>query len=265
MEIRAIDSGPAGGEAGMMKMKLEDRVAIVTGASRGIGHAVARAYADHGAKVALVSRNLQDLDRVVSERTTGQEMLPIQADVGKEEDVSRFVSQVMNHFGKIDILVNNAGVLTRKAPLQEVTLEEWDLTLSVNLTGYFLCAKHVLPIMQKRKSGVILFVSSGAGKREAPEWGPYAVSKFGVEGLNLVVAAEARSYGIRVNAVNPGGVRTAMRNLAYPDENPMHLTSPEEVAPLFVYLASSEARHVTGQSVDFREWIQAHPEWKYGA
>ncbi len=244
--------------------KLENRVAIVTGASRGLGYAVARAYADHGARVVIVSRNFGELESVTGKWSEGCEVLPVQTDVTKEDEVSQLVEKTMNQFGKIDILVNNAGVLTPKGPIHEVTVQDWNLTMDVNLKGSFLCTKYVLPIMRQRKSGVIIYVSSGAGKRPAPEWGPYAVSKFGVEGLNQVVAAEAKSHGIRVNAVNPGGVRTTMRSMAYPEENPMLLCTPEEVAPLFVYLASSDAKDVTGQSIDFKDWIQSFPDWKYG-
>lgn len=246
----------------MKRKKLEDRVAIVTGASRGIGRAVAKAYAEHGAKVVIVSRQLKELEAVASERADGNDLWPVQADVTREDEVSRLVEETMNHFGKIDILVNNAGILTRKALIHEVAVEDWDLTMDVNLRGAFLCTKYVLPVMMERKSGVIIYVSSGAGKKEAPEWGPYAVSKFGIEGLNLVVASEAKSYGIRVNAVNPGGVRTAMRAMAYPEENPMLLPIPEEVTPLFVYLASPEAKSVTGQSIAFKDWTQSFADWK---
>lgn len=247
------------------RRKLEDRVAIVTGASRGLGYAIAKAYANQGAKVAVVGRNQADLEKVAAESTQDEELFPIAADVSQEKDVNRMIDQTMNHFGKIDILVNNAGVLTTKGPIHEVELEDWEYTLSVNLRGCFLCTKYVLPIMIQRKSGVIIFVSSGAGKKGIPMWGPYSVSKSGVEGLARVVAAEAKPYGIRANAVNPGAVRTAMRAMAEPEENPMALPTPEEVTPLFVYLASSEAKEVTGQSVNFWEWLQAFPEWKYCA
>jgi NAD(P)-dependent dehydrogenase (short-subunit alcohol dehydrogenase family) len=146
--------------------------------------------------------------------------------------------------------------------LHQIRIPEWDLTMAVNLRGPFLCMRAVLPHMLAQQQGSIIMVSSGAGKREAPGWGAYAVSKFGVEGLTLMAAGETRAQGIRVNAVNPGGMRTAMRALAYPDEDPLTLPTPEELTGVFVYLASEASRGVTGQSLQARDWLQDHPEWR---
>jgi NAD(P)-dependent dehydrogenase (short-subunit alcohol dehydrogenase family) len=134
--------------------------------------------------------------------------------------------------------------------------------MAVNLRGPFLCMRAVLPQMLALRHGSIITISSGAGKREAPFWGPYAVSKFGIEGLTLLVAGETRTSGVRVNAVNPGGVRTAMRAMAYPTEDPRTLPTPEELTGIFVYLASEASHQVTGQSFEAREWLQEHPEWR---
>lgn len=245
--------------------RLQNRVAVVTGSSRGIGSAVARAFAAHGAMLALVARDEGNLEAIKRDLEEETEVLAVPGDISREKDVARFVEAVMKRFGKIDVLVNNAGILTPQALIHEVQTEDWDRTLAVNLRGMFLMIKHVLPVMLERKSGVIINVSSGAGKHGAPGWGPYSASKFGVEALTQVLAAETRSQGIRTNAVNPGGVRTSMRAMAYPEENLLSLPHPDEVAPLFVYLASSEGRGMTGQSFEFREWIRAHPMWKIPA
>ena len=115
--------------------------------------------------------------------------------------------------------------------------------------------------MLAQRKGSIINVSSGAGKREAPLWGPYAVSKFGIEGLTLVAASETREHGVRVNAVNPGGVRTAMRAMAYPEEDPLTLPAPEDITSVFVYLACDASRGVTGESIGAQAWLKAHPKW----
>jgi NAD(P)-dependent dehydrogenase (short-subunit alcohol dehydrogenase family) len=238
-------------------------VAIITGASRGLGRAVAVRFAREGARVALCSRDANAVEEAARDiRRAGGEVLAMKADVSSDREVDRLVGQTLKTFERIDTLVNNAGVLIPKMPLQQVRITDWDLTMAVNLRGPFLCLRAVLPHMLARREGSIINVSSGAGKREAPLWGPYAVSKFGVEGLTLVAAGEARGHGVRVNAVNPGGARTTMRAMAYPGEDPTTLPAPEELTGVFVYLASPASREVTGQSLDARDWLAAHPEWR---
>lgn len=246
-----------------MQGHLTGKVALITGASHGIGEAVARRFVQEGAKVALVSRSseaLQKLSQAIKKE--GGEALPLVADVSIEEEVVQSVQGALTAFGAIDILVTSAGILTPRAPLVNVTEEDWERTMAVNLKGSFLPSREVLKGMTKKKSGSIIFISSGAGKRPAPYWGPYAVSKFGIEGLMLAMAEEVREYGVRVNAVNPGGTRTRMRAMAYPDEDPKTLPAPQEITGLFVYLGSDASKKVTGQSVELREWLAKHPEWK---
>jgi len=244
-------------------MRLDGTVAIVTGASRGLGKAVAIRFAKEGARVVLCSRNATAIGEVAREiRRTGGAAVALKADVASDRDVDRLTNTTLKTFGRIDVLVNNAGILTPKAPLHQVRVSDWDLTMAVNLRGPFLCMRTVLPHMLAQRNGSIINVSSGAGKREAPLWGPYAVSKFGVEGLTLVAAGEARASGVRVNAVNPGGVRTSMRAMAYPDEDPMTLPTPEDITGVFVYLASEASSHITGQSFEAREWLNEHLEWR---
>ncbi|MFH1857933.1 MAG: SDR family oxidoreductase [Candidatus Omnitrophota bacterium] len=246
-----------------MKGHLVNQVALITGAGRGIGEGVAYRYAQEGAKVALVSRGREVLRKVVQRiRKEGGETLSVVADVSVEEEVTRLVRTTVKVFGKIDILVTAAGVLTSRSPIVEVTEEDWETTMAVNLKGSFLCSREVLKEMMKQKSGSIILISSGAGKRPAPYWGPYGVSKFGIEGLMLTMAEEVRNLGIRVNAVNPGGTRTRMRAKAYPDEDPGTLPTPEEISGLFVYLGSEASKKLTGQSIELRDWLVQHPEWK---
>ncbi len=244
-------------------MKLANTVAIVTGAGRGLGRAVALRFAREGARIVICSRTPKDVETVAIEiRREGGEVLALKADVSQERDVDRLVAMTLGTFSKIDVLVNNAGVLTPKAPIDRVKVTDWETTMAVNLRGPFLCIRAVLPHLRTQRSGSIINVSSGAGKRPAPLWGPYAVSKFGIEGLTALVAEEARADGVRANAVNPGGTRTTMRAAAYPEEDPGQLPAPEELAGLFVYLACEASRDVTGQSIQGRDWLKDHPEWR---
>jgi NAD(P)-dependent dehydrogenase (short-subunit alcohol dehydrogenase family) len=141
----------------------------------------------------------------------------------------------------------------------EYPVVAWEEVVRVNLTGSFFMIREALKVMMPQRGGSIINVSSGVGRIGKARWGAYAASKFGLEGLTQVVADEVREFGIRVNAVNPGPTRTEMRALAYPEEDPLTLATPDEVVPIFVYLASDAATAVTGQSLDARDWLsQAH-------
>src|SRR5712671_2720258 len=163
-------------------------IVLVTGTSRGIGQAIAAAFRERGDTV------------VGASRTDG-------CDVSREADVARLFAGIT----QLDVLINNAGILTPRKPMIDVTVEEWDATMAVNLRGVFLCTRAALKVMIPQRHGLIINVSSGAGKRAAPEWGAYAVSKWGVEGFTKTVAEEIKDTGVKVVAVNPGGTRTGMR------------------------------------------------------
>lgn len=235
------------------KKALQGKVAVITGAGKGIGRAVAKAFAEAGATLSVLSRSAGDLTSLRQE-IGSEPFLWNAGDVADEAFVRFSVDNTRKTLSRIDVLVNNAGILTPKGALTEIESADWDETLRVNLRGPFLMMKHVLPAMAAQKEGVVLNLTSGAGKRAASGWGAYAVSKFGVEGLTRVGAEEMRPFGVRVNAVNPGGTRTRMRAAAYPQEDPRTLPTPEEVAEFFVWMASDAARDITGQSVDYRQW-----------
>ena len=243
--------------------RLTGDVAIITGASRGLGRAIALRFAREGARIAICSRTPEEVELVAKEvRRLGGEVLALKADVSQERDVDRLVAMTRKTFGRIDVLVNNAGILTPRGPIDQVKVTDWDRTIAANLRGPFLCIRGVLPHMRAQGGGSIINVSSGAGTRPAPLWGAYAVSKFGIEGLTALAAEETRGQGVRVNAVNPGGFRTAMRARAYPEEDPMRLSQPDALTGLFVYLASDASREVTGMSLDAPEWLNQHPQWR---
>jgi NAD(P)-dependent dehydrogenase (short-subunit alcohol dehydrogenase family) len=233
---------------------LTGKVALVTGASRGIGKAVALAYAREGAKVFICARRRGPLAQAAREiRAAGGEADYLAVDLSKANEVKRLVKEARRRYGTIHILVNNASVLGPRLPIAEYPLGEWEKVLKVNLTALFLLTKEALRLMIPQKAGSIINVSSGVGRVGKARWGAYAVSKFGVEGFTQVLAEEMKELNIRVNAVNPGGTRTAMRAAAYPDEDPLTLPTPEEITAVFVYLASSESAGVAGKSFDARD------------
>jgi NAD(P)-dependent dehydrogenase (short-subunit alcohol dehydrogenase family) len=237
--------------------KLIGKVALITGASRGIGKAVALEYAKQGAQVFICARRRAPLARAAKEiRAGGGEVHYLAADLAKGRDVKRIIKEVKRRYGRVDILVNNASVLGPRVPIANYPLDAWEEVIRVNLTALFLLTKETLGLMIPQREGSIVNVSSGVGRVGKARWGAYAVSKFGVEGFTQVLADEVKDLNIRVNAVNPGGTRTEMRAAAYPEEDPFTLPTPAEITRVFVYLASPESTGVTGKSFDAREWLK---------
>ena len=232
---------------------LEGKVALVTGASQGLGRALALAFAREGARVAINSRSEEGVRPVAGEaESAGAEVLALAADVSRSADVERLVGTTVERFGRIDVLVNNAGVLGPRVPIEEYPEDEWRRVIDANLTGLFLVTKAAIPHMPE--GGSIINVVSGVSVEGRAEWGAYSVSKFGVEGLTQILASELEERGIRANAVDPGGMRTEMRAAAYPEEDPMTRITPEENTGVFLYLASDESREVTGQRFKAQEF-----------
>jgi NAD(P)-dependent dehydrogenase (short-subunit alcohol dehydrogenase family) len=240
--------------------KLRGKVALITGGSRGIGKAVATAYAREGAGVFICARKEADVQKTVAEiESFGARAQGCAGDVGKIEDAQRMVQRAAAQFGRIDILVNNASLLGPRVPVANYPVATWEEVLRVNLTGPFLMIQEALQVMIPQRQGSIINVSSGVGRIGRARWGAYAASKFGVEGLTQVVADEVREFGVRANAVNPGPTRTEMRAFAYPEEDPFTLPTPDAIVPVFIYLAADDSASVTGQSVDAQDWSrQAH-------
>ncbi|MBI2369450.1 MAG: SDR family oxidoreductase [Deltaproteobacteria bacterium] len=230
-----------------MAMKLKDRVAVLTGAGRGIGRAVALAYAQEDASLVLAARTTSELEATAADvRGLGRPCLAVPCDVAQEDQVQALVDRALKEFGRIDVLVSNAGVMTSPAPLAELEIRKWDYTLNVNLRGTFLCARAVLPSMLRQRGGSIITVSSMMGHGIYPRHGAYVVSKWGVETLTRVLAEEVRGSGVRVNAVDPGVVATRMTHFSG--------SKPESVTGVFLYLASEDSKKVTGQVLSAQEW-----------
>jgi len=235
---------------------LGGKVALITGASQGLGRALALAYAREGARVVINARSEESIRPVAGEvEALGAEVLALAANVSKSADVRRLVDAATQRFDRIDVLVNNAGVLGPRVAIAEYPEDEWRRVIDANLTGPFLVSKAVVPHMPE--GGSIVNVVSGVSVEGRPEWGAYSVSKFGVEGLTQILASELEDRGIRVNAVDPGGMRTEMRAAAYPEEDPMTRITPEENAGVFLYLASDESKGVTGERFKAQEFRKA--------
>jgi NAD(P)-dependent dehydrogenase (short-subunit alcohol dehydrogenase family) len=228
-------------------LKLKDKVAVITGGGRGIGKAIAMAYASEGAKLALCARTPSELEQTVREiQALKAECKGWSCDVSLEEPVQDFIAHVLKVFGKVDVLVNNAGVMTRPAPTTELEVKKWDYTIAVNLRGPFLVTRAVLPLMIKQKSGSIINVSSSIGRSAYANFIAYATSKWGLEGFTQTLAAEVGSYNIRANSVEPGYVATKLTGYRG--------SQPESVTDVFVYLASDEAQGVTGKMLSSSGW-----------
>jgi NAD(P)-dependent dehydrogenase (short-subunit alcohol dehydrogenase family) len=235
---------------------LKGKVAMITGASQGLGRALALAYAKEGASIVINSRSQESIRPVAEEaESLGAEVLALAADVSRSADVERLVGAATQRFGRIDVLVNNAGLLGPRVAIEEYPEDEWRRVIDANLTGPFLVSKAVIPHMPE--GGSIVNVVSGVSVEGRAEWGAYSVSKFGVEGLTQILSAELKERGIRVNAVDPGGMRTEMRAAAYPEEDPMTRIIPEENTEVFLYLADDKSKDVTGERFKAQEFQKA--------
>ena len=241
--------------------RLEGRVALITGSSRGIGRAVAIRAAKEGAKVAVnYLRNRKAADEVVQMiRNGGGEAIAIQADVSDSKQVELMVATVLEKFGRVDILVNNAGIQEAK-PLIEVSDASWKRMLDVHLTGTFYCTRAVARVMIKQRYGKIINMASMMGVMGYPGIVPYCSAKAGIIGFTKAAAKELAPFGIRVNAVAPGYILTDLiggKDISQKSREAFEekillrrLGTPEEVASIVCYLASDEAGYIVGETIN---------------
>jgi NAD(P)-dependent dehydrogenase (short-subunit alcohol dehydrogenase family) len=234
-----------------MARPLAGRIAVVTGASRGIGRAAALGLAEAGAHVVALARTqgaLEELDDQI--RAAGGSATLVPVDLRDFEAVDRLGGAIHERWGKLDILIGNAGILGELAPLTHVDQPVWDAVMTVNVTANWRLIRSLDPLLRRSDAGRAVFVSSGAAHKCTAYWGPYSVSKAALEALVRTYANETAQTPIRVMLVNPGPLRTNMRRAAMPGEDPMTLKMPEELAPHLVRLASPEWRE-TGRIYDF--------------
>lgn len=249
----------------MKASELDGKVALITGAGRGLGRELVHAFAASGARVAFCARRpVDDLAQSI-----GADALGVSGDVGKPADVDRLVKATFQRFGRIDILVNNVGVAGPTASIEDTSLDEWEKTIRVNLTGTFLCTKAVVPHMRRQNSGTIINIGSITGKRPLSFRTPYAASKAALIGITRTLAEELGPAGIRVNLVSPGaiegerldeimhaqaqarGVDAATIRKQFSSFSPLNrLVSPADVVDMCLFLASNRAKVITGQDLN---------------
>lgn len=238
-------------------LSLEGKIGLITGASRGIGKAIALAFADAGADVAIASRRLEDLEQVAGEiETKGRKALCVPTHTRKIDDLENLVHKTMEAYNRIDILVNNAATNPAMGPIVDTDEKIYDHIMETNLKGYFMLSKLVGNIMRDQKEGVIINVSSAGGLSPAQGLGPYCISKAGINMLTKAMALEMGPYNVRVNAIAPRIVKTKFSEALWSNEELMKreyqftplkcVATPEEIAHTALYLASSATNYMTG-------------------
>jgi NAD(P)-dependent dehydrogenase (short-subunit alcohol dehydrogenase family) len=238
-----------------------DRVAVVTGAGSGMGLATAQAFAESGAAVVLADRNEQTLQTATAELTSaGRQALGVACDVSDEEQVAGLVDHAVETFGRLDFAFNNAGVEQATAAAADITEEEWDRIVAINLRGVFLCMKYEIPLMLEQGGGAIVNTSSGAGVKGFPGGAAYVAAKHGVVGLSKSAALDYAASNIRINAICPGIIDTRMMDRVTGDtpegraavisQEPIgRMGTPEEIAAAVVWLCSDAASFATGHAM----------------
>lgn len=238
---------------------LEGRVVLVTGAGAGIGRAAALAYARHGANVVLLGRTRSKLeavfDVIAAETATKPVIVPADLATLDEAAADNLAEAIRDDYGRLDGILHNASVLGPRVPVAHYPADAWAEVMQVNAMAPVLLTRALLPLLEAAPDASIVFTSSGVGRVGRAYWGAYAVSKFATEGLSQTLADELESTGpVRVNALNPGGTRTAMRAAAYPAEDPATLPKPEAHMDLYLYLMGPDSEGVTGRSIDAAAW-----------
>ncbi len=234
---------------------LRGRVIAITGAGDGIGQAVALAAATHGAELVLIGRSVSKLEAVHAQiaalNKAEASIAPLDLERALANDYDQLADALQRRYGRLDGLLHNAAILGVLAPIEQYDVPTWCRVLHVNLTAAFALTQVLLPLLRSAADASIVFTSSGAGRQGSAYWGAYTVSKFGVEALMRTLADELEHAGTpRVNALNPGPVRTRMRRQAFPAEDVTRLAAPADIVQPYLWLLGPDSRGVNGQSLD---------------
>ena len=234
---------------------LNDRIIMVTGAGSGIGKTAAATYAAAGATVILAGRTVEKLELVYDQiiQAGGKEPLiyPVDFEGATEDDFNELANQIDQQFGRLDGLLLNAGILGQRTPLSKYRQDVWDKVLKVNVSSQHLLTKALMPILEASENASVIFTTSGVGRVGRAFWGAYAASKFAIEGMAQVWAAENEGLNsVRINCINPGATSTQMRATAFPAENPESIASPTDIMPAYLYLMGPDSKGINGQSID---------------
>lgn len=234
---------------------LAGRHILVTGAGDGIGAALSRSCAAHGATVILLGRTQSKLEQIYDQIIDAGGPQPgifvMDLEMAGPDQYEQLSGAVMEAYGKLDGLVHNAGILGDRSPVEHYDVETWQRVMHINLTAPFILTRTLFHLLRRSDDASVIFTSSGVGRVGKPFWGAYAVSKFGTEGLMQVLSSEVEgSSNIRANAINPGPTRTAMRRAAYPGEDPDSLKSPDEIIGTYLFLLGPDSRDINGKSLE---------------
>lgn len=233
---------------------LKNKVILVTGAGDGIGKVAALTYARHGATVILLGKTVNKLtavyDEIVAAGGAEPAIVPLDLKGATAKHYRDMATTIEAEFGRLDGVLHNAGILGVLTPFEHIDLPTWNDIMQVNVTAAMLMTQALLPVLKRADSASVVFTSSGVGRKGRAFWGPYAVSKFATEGLMQIMADELENSNIRVNCINPGATRTAMRSKAYPGEDVNTLKTPADLMWLYLYLMSDDSKTVNGQSLD---------------
>ncbi|ASI90393.1 YciK family oxidoreductase [Vibrio mediterranei] len=233
---------------------LKGKVILVTGAGAGIGRQAALSYAEHGATVILLGRNVKNLeylyDEIESAGYPQPAIIPLDLKGATKQNYIDMAETIEGQFGKLDGILHNASVLGTLSPFDQIDEETFDDVMQINVKSEFLMTQALLPALKKAEAGRVIFTSSTVGHSGRAFWGTYAISKFATEGMMQILADELSDTEIRVNAINPGATRTRMREKAYPGEDANTLKTPKDIMPLYLHLMDPSVTDVNGQCID---------------